>query len=378
MALIELEHVTKRFGSVVAVDRLDLAVGAGEFLTLLGPSGCGKTTVLRMVAGLEIPDEGTIRIEGKTVFSSREGVFVPPGKRNIGLVFQSYALWPHMTVFENVAFGLQVRGTDRKTVVARVAEALAYMQLQGMEKRAPQQLSGGQQQRVALARMLVTKPSIFLMDEPLSNLDAKLRMEMRAEIKRLHRETKATTVYVTHDQHEALTMSSRIAVMDRGILQQVAPPQETYRRPANLFVADFIGSPTINFLSGRVARDGDRLLFRGEAMTLPLTPPGRLEGRKVTAAIRPEDIRFVANDREGEEAVIDSVLPAGADVIVQVRKGSCRLTVKAAGDFAGDVGDPVYLFIPPEAVHLYEKETGRLCTEPVGSPGEDAWAGGTP
>ena len=222
MSLIEIEKVSKKFGAVTAVDRLDLTVQAGEFLTLLGPSGCGKTTVLRMIAGLEIPDEGVIRIKDKTVFSSREGIYVAPGKRDLGLVFQSYALWPHMTVFENVAFGLQVQGAERKELEDRVHTSLDYMRLRGMEKRYPQQLSGGQQQRVALARMLVTRPSIFLMDEPLSNLDAKLRMEMRAEIKRLHWEAKATTLYVTHDQNEALTLSTQVAVMNKGVLQQVA------------------------------------------------------------------------------------------------------------------------------------------------------------
>ena len=280
MSLIEIEKVSKKFGAVTAVDRLDLTVQAGEFLTLLGPSGCGKTTVLRMIAGLEFPDEGVIRIKDKTVFSSREGIYVAPGKRGIGLVFQSYALWPHMTVFENVAFGLQVQGAERKEMEDRVHTSLDYMRLRGMEKRYPQQLSGGQQQRVALARMLVTRPSIFLMDEPLSNLDAKLRMEMRAEIKRLHWEAKATTLYVTHDQNEALTLSTQVAVMNRGILQQVASPHQIYRRPANLFVADFIGSPTINFIPGKIHREGEDLVFRNESLVLPAPPRGRPSGER--------------------------------------------------------------------------------------------------
>ena len=213
MSRIELSGLSKRFGNVVAVDDFSLTVEDGEFITLLGPSGCGKTTVLRMLAGLEMPDKGLIRIDDQIVYSSRDGIFVPPGKRNVGLVFQSYALWPHMTVFRNVAFGLEISKTDRAETARRVGEALTYMQLQGMEERYPQQLSGGQQQRVALARMLVTGPSVFLMDEPLSNLDAKLRMEMRAEIKRLHRESQATTLYVTHNQHKALTLSDRKSVV---------------------------------------------------------------------------------------------------------------------------------------------------------------------
>jgi multiple sugar transport system ATP-binding protein len=363
MAFIELEGVTKRFGGTTAVDALDLAVGAGEFLTILGPSGCGKTTVLRMIAGLEIPDAGEIRIEGRKVFSAREGLFVSAGKRNVGLVFQSYALWPHMTVSENVAFGLTVRRTDRTTAAERVGEALSYMRLEGLGERYPQQLSGGQQQRVALARMLVTRPALFLMDEPLSNLDAKLRMEMRSEIKRLHRENRATTIYVTHDQLEALTLSTRIAVMKKGVLQQLAAPRMIYRKPASLFVADFVGSPTVNFLRGRIERAQGGWAFHGDDVRLPLPAGPIAAGQAVVAAVRSEDIRLSTAREEGAwEAEIDSVLPAGADVILKVRRARTVLTVKQAGDFAGEVGDAVYFRIPPQAINLYEPETGMLLT----------------
>jgi len=361
MSLIEIEKVSKKFGAVTAVDRLNLTVQAGEFLTLLGPSGCGKTTVLRMIAGLEFPDEGVIRIKDKTVFSSREGIYVAPGKRGIGLVFQSYALWPHMTVFENVAFGLQVQGAERKEMEDRVHTSLDYMRLRGMEKRYPQQLSGGQQQRVALARMLVTRPSIFLMDEPLSNLDAKLRMEMRAEIKRLHWEAKATTLYVTHDQNEALTLSTQVAVMNRGILQQVASPHQIYRRPANLFVADFIGSPTINFIPGKIHREGGDLVFRNESLILPAPPEEGLAGKEVTAAIRPEDIRILPREKgEGLGGEVYSVLPAGAEVILQVKKGNLLFTIRVMGEVSFEMGETVYLLFPPEAVVFYDKEGGNL------------------
>jgi len=361
MAFIELERVTKRFGGITAVEALDLAVDAGEFLTILGPSGCGKTTVLRMIAGLEIPDAGEIRIGGQTVFSAREGVIVSAGKRNVGLVFQSYALWPHMTVFENVAFGLAVRRTDRKTMDERVAEALSYMRLEDLGERYPQQLSGGQQQRVALARMLVTKPALFLMDEPLSNLDAKLRMEMRTEIKRLHRENRATTIYVTHDQNEALTLSTRIAVMKKGVLQQLAPPRIIYRKPASLFVADFVGSPTINFIQGRIDRMQGALAFHGDDVVLSLPAGPGAAGQAVVAAVRSEDIRLLIAREEGAvNAEIDSVLPAGADVILKVRKEKTVLTVRQTGEFSGEVGDPVYFQIPPEAISLYDPETGML------------------
>jgi multiple sugar transport system ATP-binding protein len=361
MALIEIEKVSKKFGAVTAVDRLDLTVQAGEFLTLLGPSGCGKTTVLRMIAGLEIPDEGVIRIKDKTVFSSKEGIYIAPGKRGIGLVFQSYALWPHMTVFENVAFGLQVQGTERKELEERVRTSLDYMRLRGMEKRYPQQLSGGQQQRVALARMLVTRPSIFLMDEPLSNLDAKLRMEMRAEIKRLHWEARATTLYVTHDQNEALTLSTQVAVMNRGVLQQVASPHQIYRRPGNLFVADFIGSPTINFIPGKIHREAGDLVFRNESLVLPAPPEEGLAGKEVTAAIRPEDIRILPREKgEGLGGEVYSVLPAGAEVVLQVKKGTLLFTVRVMGEVSFEMGEKVDLQIPPEAMVFYDREKGTL------------------
>jgi multiple sugar transport system ATP-binding protein len=361
MSLIEIEKVSKKFGAVTAVDRLDLTVQAGEFLTLLGPSGCGKTTVLRMIAGLEIPDEGVIRIKDKTVFSSREGIYVAPGKRGLGLVFQSYALWPHMTVFENVAFGLQVQGAERKELEDRVHTSLDYMRLRGMEKRYPQQLSGGQQQRVALARMLVTRPSIFLMDEPLSNLDAKLRMEMRAEIKRLHWEAKATTLYVTHDQNEALTLSTQVAVMNKGVLQQVASPHQIYRRPANLFVADFIGSPTINFIPGKIHREAGNLVFRNESLLLPAPPEEGLVGKEVTAAIRPEDIRILPREKgEGLGGEVYSVLPAGAEVILQVKKGNLLFTLRVTGEVSFEMGEKVYLLFPPEAMVFYDREKGDL------------------
>jgi multiple sugar transport system ATP-binding protein len=361
MSLIEIENVSKKFGTVTAVDRLDLTVQAGEFLTLLGPSGCGKTTVLRMIAGLEIPDEGVIRIKGKTVFSSREGIYVAPGKRGIGLVFQSYALWPHMTVFENVAFGLQVQGAERKELEDRVRTSLDYMHLRGMGKRYPQQLSGGQQQRVALARMLVTRPSIFLMDEPLSNLDAKLRMEMRTEIKRLHRESEATTLYVTHDQNEALTLSTQVAVMNKGILQQVASPHQIYRRPANLFVADFIGSPTINFIPGKVHREGGILVLRNEDLVLPAPPEEDLVGKELTAAIRPEDIRLLPPEEgKGPGGEVYSILPAGAEVILQVKKGNLLFTIRVMGEVSFEMGEKVYLYFPLEAMVFYDQGIGTL------------------
>jgi multiple sugar transport system ATP-binding protein len=365
MAWIEMEDIGKKFGAVTAVDHLNLAIEAGEFLTLLGPSGCGKTTVLRMIAGLEIPDEGTIRIHGETVFSSREGMYVPPGKRGIGLVFQSYALWPHMTVFDNVAFGLQVQGTARKDLESQVGEALAYMQLQGMAQRYPQQLSGGQQQRVALARMLVTRPAIFLMDEPLSNLDAKLRMEMRTEIKRLHWESKATTIYVTHDQNEALTLSTKIAVMHQGVLQQMDSPQRIYKRPANLFVADFIGSPTINLIPGKIVQENGGIFFQNDTLRFAVPPRREWAGKKVIAAIRPEDIRILAQGERGSLAgEVYSILPAGAEVIIQAKKGNLIFNIRKMGESSLEMGGKVSLQLPFESIIFYDGENGALMVPP--------------
>jgi multiple sugar transport system ATP-binding protein len=361
LALIEIENLTKRFGEVVAVDHLDLQIEAGEFLTLLGPSGCGKTTVLRMIAGLEIPDDGEIRIGGTKVFASGEGIFIPPAKRGVGLVFQSYALWPHMSVFENVAFGLQIQRLDKRDLGNQVRSTLNYMRLEGLGERYPEQLSGGQQQRVALARMLVTQPSIFLMDEPLSNLDAKLRMEMRTEIKRLHRESKATTVYVTHDQNEALTMSTKVAVMNKGRLQQVASPQEIYKRPSNLFVADFIGSPTINFIPGKIVKKPDGIFFQGGPLVIPTPSLKDCIERRVVAAIRPEDIR-ICKEAQGESVSgeIYTILPAGAEVILQVKRGDLTLSIREMGETSLDLGDQVHLLFSLESILLYDQENGTL------------------
>jgi len=361
MAWIELEGVTKRFGSVVAVNDLNLQVEEGAFLTLLGPSGCGKTTVLRMIAGLEIPDRGEIRIGGKKVFSSREGLFVPPGKRGVGLVFQSYALWPHMTVFENVAFGLQIQKVRGTTIRERVMTVLRYMHLEEMAQRYPQEMSGGQQQRVALARMLVTSPAILLMDEPLSNLDAKLRMEMRAEIKRIHRESRATTVYVTHDQTEALTLSTWVAVMDKGILQQVDPPQKVYKRPANLFVADFIGSPTINFMTGEIVQREEGAFFEAGALRLPVTFKVKDGSKGVTAAVRPEAIRISRTKEEhGFEGEIYSVLPAGAEWIIQVKREGKIFNIREVSEPSFEIGEKVYLHFLRDQIIFYDRERGKL------------------
>ena len=292
MAGIQIESVTKRFGAVAAVRALTLEVRDREFVTLLGPSGCGKTTLLRLIAGFMAPDEGVIRV-GPSTLSTPTRV-VPPERRDMGMVFQSYAVWPHKTVYRNVAFGLDVRRVGRAESQARVARILTLVNLAGLEDRYPSQLSGGQQQRVALARSLVVEPGILLLDEPLSNLDAKLRERMRWELKELQRRTGITFVYVTHDQSEALALSDRIAVMHQGELVQLGTPREVYTRPATKTVADFMG--LVNLLPGRVLRasgaDSLVALGGGHAVALALRP-GAAEGQAVEVAIRPESLRLL-------------------------------------------------------------------------------------
>ena len=254
MPRIELRNITKKFGDFVAVDNLTLDIKDGDFITLLGPSGCGKTTTLRQIAGLEMPTSGEILIDGKVVFSSEKSIDVAPKDRGVGFLFQNYALWPHMTVYRNIAFGLENLKWKKADVDKRVKELLKLLKIEEFPDRYPAELSGGQQQRVAIARTLATNPRVLLMDEPLSNLDAKLRMEMRAELKRLHHETGATFVYVTHDQLEAMTLATKICLLDRGYLQQYDPPLTVYNRPRNTFVADFVGNPTMNLISAASVR----------------------------------------------------------------------------------------------------------------------------
>jgi iron(III) transport system ATP-binding protein len=282
---ITLRDVTKRFGKVEAVRRAAFSIEDGEMFTLLGPSGCGKTTLLRMVAGFYVPDEGEI------LFDERVVTAVPPHERGIGMVFQNYALWPHMTVFENVAYGLKLRKVARAEIATRVGGALERVGLAALDARYPGQLSGGQQQRVALARALVLNPAILLLDEPLSNLDAKIRIQVRAEIRKLQKELGITTLYVTHDQEEALTLSDRIAVFDRGVLLQIGPPEELYERPANRFIADFIGIN--NLVEGRVDSAepaASRMRVSTAVGTLSVAASSRLAaGDRCVVCVRPEN-----------------------------------------------------------------------------------------
>jgi len=363
--IVEIANVTKVFGEVVAVDNVSLTIEEKDFLILLGPSGCGKTTILRMIAGLEIPTSGEIFLKDRCVFSSRKGIFVPARERGVGLVFQSYALWPHMNVFENVAFGLKVKRMKSEVTRERVNRVLSYMRLDGMEIRYPQEMSGGEQQRVALARMLVSEPDIFLMDEPLSNLDAKLRLEMRAEIKNIHYQTGATTVYVTHDQIEGQTMANRIAVIDNGVIQQIDRPKKVYHRPSNLFVADFIGSPPINKVEGTLvirgnAEDGT-VEVKNELFSLVTAYKNVRTGTDAVAAIRPENISVVSEPGMNTiEVEVQTILPSGPETILQVRYDRILFSILITREVDLEVGQKISIFFPPEHILLFDKHSESL------------------
>ncbi len=333
MTGIALEGLCKSFGAVKAVDCMDLRIAEGEFLTLLGPSGCGKTTTLRCLAGLEEPDAGEIHIDGVCAFSSGRGINLPPGQRNLGLVFQNYALWPHMRVAQNVAFGLRKARLGRSERQERVARILKVVGLAGCEDRYPHELSGGQQQRVAVARMVVTQPRILLFDEPLSNLDAKLRMRLRSELKRLHLDLGATTVYVTHDQVEAMALSDRIVVMKEGVIQQTGSPFEVYHFPLNLFVADFMGNPETNLLAGRVHVDSGRAeiaLERYPGAAVPVgRPAGLHDGQHVVLNVRPEDVEMGPGSGPSLSLRVYTTHPMGSEVLVHLRAADAPLELVA-------------------------------------------------
>ena len=358
MPEIILKHVTKRFGKFVAVDDLNLTIESNAFITLLGPSGCGKTTTLRMIAGLETPTEGMISIDGKVVFDADKGINLPPNKRDVGFLFQNYALWPHMTVYQNIAFGLENLKWDKKRIDARVKELLAMLRIEQFEKRYPSELSGGQQQRVAIARTLAPGPKVLFMDEPLSNLDAKLRMEMRTELKRLHRDTDSTFVYVTHDQLEAMTLSTRVCIMQNGLLQQYAPPLEMYNNPANLFVADFMGNPTMNFIDGTAEVNGATAQLTCGSLHGAFTAkePISLTGKDVVVGIRPEYIRI--SDEGTRRATVYSTLPAGMETTVKLDVEGTMLTAVVFGDVDYPVDCPVKFDFSKTAI-LFDKATGK-------------------
>jgi multiple sugar transport system ATP-binding protein len=355
VAAIRLERVTKVYpnGHVAARD-VDLEVRDGEFLVLVGPSGCGKSTLLRIVAGLETATRGRVWI------GDRDVTDVPPQERDVAMVFQSYALYPHKTVRENLAFGLRMRRTPKAEIERRVAEAARVLGLAELLDRTPRELSGGQRQRVALGRAIVRDPKAFLFDEPLSNLDAKLRVQTRAELARLHRRLGATMLYVTHDQEEAMTLGDRVAVLRDGVLQQVAPPLEVYRRPANLFVAGFVGSPAMNLLRGRIRPTDEGLAFEAPGVTVPVGSPNVRPGAEVWLGIRPPDVQVSAPGAGPVPARVDVVEPRGSECIVHLAVGRDAATLVRAvlpPDREVREDEPVSLAFPQDRLHLFDAET---------------------
>ncbi|MHB9143758.1 MAG: ABC transporter ATP-binding protein [Symbiobacteriia bacterium] len=359
MAKVTLSGITKRYGDVTAVADVSLEVADQEFLVLVGPSGCGKSTTLRMVAGLEDITGGSVHIGDRLVND------VAPKDRDIAMVFQNYALYPHMNVYENMAFGLKLRKFAKADIDKRVRDAAQILGIEPLLKRRPKELSGGQRQRVALGRAIVREPAVFLMDEPLSNLDAKLRVQMRTEIAKLHKRLNTTIIYVTHDQTEAMTMGDRIVVMKDGLVQQVASPQEIYDRPVNLFVAGFIGSPPMNFLRAKVA--GGRLKAPGLDLPAPADRADALkayEGREVVLGIRPEDVSDRPADLErwaagAVDCQVDVTEPLGSEVYLHLNLGDQRLTARVAPDTQLRDGQAAKLAINLDKAHLFDAETER-------------------
>lgn len=347
MSEVRIEHVFKRFGGVTAVNDFNLVVKDGEFVSILGPSGCGKTTTLRMIAGFERATEGEIYIGEQCVSSSIKGSFAPPEKRDIGMVFQSYAVWPHMTVAENVGYPLKIQKVDKAERERRVQEMLELVHLGEYGKRYPNQLSGGQQQRVALARALVAEPGLLLLDEPLSNLDAKLRESMRFEILEIQKKTGITVVYVTHDQGEAMAMSDRVVVMSMGVVQQIGAPHEIYTQPANKMVADFIG--LVNFMEGEVK--GDRVFLKGSKVSFPNT--SKVTG-EATIAVRPENITMSLDGGQIEGQLTHRFyLGDAVDYRVKVGDHDVRVIVKGAD--LNSIPDGAKVYLDFDRVMVFEK-----------------------
>jgi multiple sugar transport system ATP-binding protein len=356
MAAVSFKSVRKVFGETVSIPSLDLDIRDGEFVSLLGPSGCGKTTTLRMLAGLEQPTSGAIHIDGHEVHE------LPPARRDIAMVFQSYALYPHLTVAENIVYPLRKRGVPKQEWPAMLANVAQLLQLEPLLARKPKQLSGGQQQRVALGRALIRKPKVFLLDEPLSNLDAKLRAHMRAELIELHRRIGTTTVYVTHDQLEAMTMSTRIAVMNGGVLQQFGTPDEIYYRPANQFVAGFIGTPAMSLMDGDLQRGDNGFSVRagGLRLQLPLSALRSDPARDVAIGLRPEDILL---GRGAHMARIKVVEPTGHESIVLMDCGGATLCTRISSDvpLAAELraGEDVPFDVTLARVHVFSRQSGE-------------------
>ena len=352
MARVDIRNLKKAYGAVKVIHGVSLDIRDGEFVTLVGPSGCGKSTLLRMLAGLEPITEGTIQI-GERIVND-----MPPKERDIAMVFQNYALYPHMTVAENMSFALRLKRADKADIAMRVKRAAAILGLEPLLDRLPRQLSGGQRQRVAMGRAIVRDPQVFLFDEPLSNLDAKLRVQMRAEIKELHQRLKTTTVYVTHDQIEAMTMADKIVVMHAGIVEQVGPPLELYDKPANLFVAGFIGSPAMNFLRGRITANGAAAFLTDTGVTLPLhDAPVASDGTPAILGIRPE--HFTLDVSRGVPAEVVVVEPTGSETQVIAKLAGQTVMAVFRERIDAKPGSTIPLAPAPHVAHLFDPGSGK-------------------
>ncbi|MBY5316171.1 sn-glycerol-3-phosphate ABC transporter ATP-binding protein UgpC [Rhizobium leguminosarum] len=351
MANVQVSDVTKKYGSLQVMHGVSVDIEDGEFVVLVGPSGCGKSTLLRMIAGLETVSSGDIRIGSRVVTNA------PPKDRDIAMVFQSYALYPHKTVAENMGFPLKMAKRPKAEIAEKVGRAAEILDLTRYLDRYPKQLSGGQRQRVAMGRAIVRDPQVFLFDEPLSNLDAKLRVTMRVEIKELHQRLKTTTVYVTHDQIEAMTMANKIVVMRDGRVEQIGKPLDLYDFPVNLFVAGFIGSPSMNFLQGRIAiSDGRKIVVTDQGIVLPMADTNADEGRAVTYGIRPEHITI---GEEGVPVEVSVFEPTGSETLIFGRTGGVPIDALIRERIEVDPGRTMYFHIDPRRAHIFDRETGQ-------------------
>ncbi|CNJ15040.1 sn-glycerol-3-phosphate import ATP-binding protein UgpC [Yersinia mollaretii] len=352
MACLKLQAVTKSYDGITPViKQIDLDVADGEFIVMVGPSGCGKSTLLRMVAGLERTTSGDIYIDHQRVTD------LEPKDRGIAMVFQNYALYPHMSVFDNMAYGLKIRGFGKEQIRQRVDEAARILELEPLLKRKPRELSGGQRQRVAMGRAIVREPAVFLFDEPLSNLDAKLRVQMRLELQQLHRRLKTTSLYVTHDQVEAMTLAQRVIVMNKGVAEQIGTPSEVYQRPASLFVASFIGSPAMNLFGGTVSAEGREFIL-SDGMRLPLeTPRPQWASRRLTLGIRPEHIQQTTSALGVPMALLTLEL-LGADNLAHGVWGGQSIIARLSHEEMPTAGTVLNLYLPPAALHFFDSESG--------------------
>lgn len=359
MGELVLQNLHKAYGDVQAVKDVSLSIHDGEFVVFLGPSGCGKTTTLRMIAGLEEITSGSIVLDGRVLNN------VLPGERDIAMVFQNYALYPHMTVFKNMAFGLRMRKTSKRETETRVKNAADILGIEHLLNRYPRELSGGQRQRVAVGRAIVRNPRVFLFDEPLSNLDAQLRVQTRIELLKLHRRLAATSVYVTHDQIEAMTMGDRIVIMLDGTVQQVASPMEVYRKPANIFVAGFIGSPAMNFLSGRLMSDNGKVCVQGSGFQIPLMDHqgaglASFREKEITVGIRPEDLLLRPTSHDGDflRATVEFVEAVGSDIFLDLDLAGASVTARVEATAEVRAGEQITLYPNADRVCFFDPKSG--------------------